>query len=82
MKTRSRLLIATSATLSLSLIASPIWAAGSSETDVTELTSISMAGQSVPVIKNGLYDRYRSNPPLSVISAESPDVDLSWFKQL
>ena len=47
-----------------------------------EMTTISMAGQQVPVVKGGLYDRFRSNPPLSVIAAEAPDVDLSWFKQL
>ena len=46
------------------------------------MTTISMAGQQVPVVKGGLYDRFRSNPPLSVIAAEAPDVDLSWFKQL
>ncbi|WP_445288561.1 acetoacetate decarboxylase (ADC) [Variovorax atrisoli] len=33
-------------------------------------------------MKGGLYDRYRSNPPLSVVEAEAPDVDMSWFKQL
>jgi len=36
----------------------------------------------VPVMKGGLYDRYRSNPPLSVVAAESPETDLSWFKTL
>ncbi|MEL7938226.1 acetoacetate decarboxylase (ADC) [Pseudomonas delhiensis] len=41
-----------------------------------------IAGHAVPVVKGGLYDRYRSNPPLSVIAAEAPDVDLSWFKGL
>lgn len=43
---------------------------------------IDIAGHEVPVVKGGLYDRYRSNPPLSVIAAEAPDVDLSWFKGL
>ncbi|MDG0832927.1 acetoacetate decarboxylase (ADC) [Pelomonas saccharophila] len=47
-----------------------------------QTTTIDVAGQPVPVVKGGLYDRYRSNPPLSVIAAEAPDVDLSWFKQL
>jgi hypothetical protein len=47
-----------------------------------QTTTIEIAGQPVPVVKGGLYDRYRSNPPLSVIAAEAPDVDLSWFKQL
>nr|WP_237770724.1 acetoacetate decarboxylase family protein [Pseudomonas humi] len=43
---------------------------------------INIAGHEVPVVKGGLYDRYRSNPPLSVIAAEAPDVDLGWFKGL
>ncbi len=47
-----------------------------------EPTTIRLAGQDVPVVKGGLYDRYRSHPPLSVIAAEAPDIDLSWFKQL
>ena len=45
-------------------------------------TEINLAGQVVPVVKGGLYERYRSNPPLSVIAAEAPDVDLSWFRKL
>ncbi|KAA8744392.1 acetoacetate decarboxylase (ADC) [Pseudomonas koreensis] len=50
--------------------------------DLTETTTIDIAGHSVPVVKGGLYDRFRSNPPLSVIAAEVPGVDLSWFKGL
>jgi hypothetical protein len=45
-------------------------------------TIIDIAGHPVPVVAGGLYDRYRSNPPLSVIQQEAPDVDLSWFKSL
>lgn len=45
-------------------------------------TTIDIAGHQVPVVKGGLYDRFRSNPPLSVIAAEAPSVDLSWFKGL
>lgn len=45
-------------------------------------TTIDIAGHPVPVRAGGLYDRYRSNPPLSVIAQEAPDVDLSWFKTL
>src|SRR5689334_21235590 len=45
-------------------------------------TQIELAGHQVPVVAGGLYDRYRSNPPLSVIEREAPDVDLSWFKTL
>jgi hypothetical protein len=48
----------------------------------TDTTTIDIAGQQVPVVKGGLYDRFRSNPPLSVIAAEVPGVDLSWFKGL
>ncbi|CAM3776214.1 acetoacetate decarboxylase (ADC) [Roseateles saccharophilus] len=59
----------------LSLSAGAVWAQ-------PQTTTIDVAGQPVPVVKGGLYDRYRSNPPLSVIAAEAPDVDLSWFKQL
>lgn len=47
-----------------------------------EQTLIQIAGHEVPVLQGGLYDRYRSNPPLSVIAAEAPGVDLSWFKGL
>lgn len=45
-------------------------------------TIIDIAGHPVPVVAGGLYDRFRSNPPLSVIATEAPDVDLSWFKTL
>jgi len=47
-----------------------------------DTTVIDIAGHSVPVLKGGLYDRYRSNPPLSVIQAEAPELDLGWFKGL
>jgi hypothetical protein len=43
---------------------------------------IDIGGHRVPVVKDGLYDRFRSNPPLSVIATEVPGVDLSWFKGL
>ena len=46
------------------------------------MTVIDLAGQQVPIVKNGLYDRFRSNPPLSAIASEAPDLDLSWFRQL
>lgn len=45
-----------------------------------ETTVIKIGDHDVPVVKGGLYDRFRSNPPLSVIAAESPGTDLSWFK--
>ncbi|MFO1300795.1 MAG: acetoacetate decarboxylase (ADC) [Burkholderiaceae bacterium] len=68
--------------LAVSLATHATWAAGPAEPTQPEMTTISMAGQQVPVVKGGLYDRFRSNPPLSVVAAEAPEVDLSWFKQL
>jgi len=58
------------------------WAEVSDEAAEEETTTIDIAGHAVPVVKGGLYDRYRSNPPLSVIASEAPEVDLSWFKGL
>ena len=43
----------------------------------TDTSTIDIAGHQVPVVKGGLYDRFRSNPPLSVIAAEVPGIDLS-----
>lgn len=65
---------AAAAAVSIGTLAHPAGAA--------EQTAINLAGHQVPVAKGGLYDRFRSNSPLSVIAAEAPDVDLSWFKQL
>ena len=45
-------------------------------------TVIDIARHPVPVLAGGLYDRYRSNPPLSVIAKEAPEADPSWFKTL
>ena len=50
--------------------------------DEVKYKTINLAGYPVPVIKDGLYDRFRSNPPLSVIAEESPSTDLSWFETL
>lgn len=50
--------------------------------DHAETRLIDIAGHPVPVVKGGLYDRYRSNPPLAVIQAEAPGLDLGWFKGL
>lgn len=44
--------------------------------------TIQLGGHDVPVDAGGLYDRFRSNPPLSVIAQEAPDVDLSWFNSI
>lgn len=52
------------------------------DTDDVDHTVINIAGHDVPVVADGLYDRYRSNPPLSVIREESPETDLSWFETL
>lgn len=57
----------------LAAAAAPSWAADK---------TIDIAGSPVPVVAGGLYDRYRSNPPLSVIAAEAPGLDLSWFHTL
>lgn len=70
--------VAAIAGLFVNALAASAWA----EVPATESTMIDIAGHEVPVVKGGLYDRYRSNPPLSVIAAEAPDVDLSWFKGL
>ncbi|WP_371227931.1 acetoacetate decarboxylase (ADC) [Pseudomonas sp. QE6] len=68
--------------LFLNALLTPAWAEVPSTNGQAESTIIDIAGHEVPVVKGGLYDRYRSNPPLSVIASEAPDVDLSWFKGL
>lgn len=55
---------------------------GAMALDATAANTIDIAGHPVPVVAGGLYDRYRSNPPLPVIEAEAPDLDLSWFRTL
>ncbi|NOV24432.1 acetoacetate decarboxylase (ADC) [Cupriavidus necator] len=60
----------------------PAGAAGTPAAKRAEATTIRIAGHEVPVVKGGLYDRYRSNPPLAVVEAEVPGIDLSWFKEL
>lgn len=64
------------------ILGAMIPAAWASSPEQVEQTVIDIAGHQVPVVKDGLYDRYRSNPPLSVVAEESPDTDLSWFKTL
>lgn len=34
----------------------------------------------MPVLEGGLFDRYRSNVPLSVVQAERPAIDVNWFE--
>lgn len=77
-------LATTGLALGLGLNALPAQAADAADAPTAPpgQTTIRLAGQEVPVVKGGLYERYRSNPPLSVIAAEAPDVDLSWFRQL
>lgn len=74
--------IALAAGVLLGVFAPFSWADGPVGTKPPESTLITIAGHEVPVPAGGLYDRYRSNPPLSVIAAEAPDVDLGWFKGL
>jgi len=65
----------------LSAVAAFSWAEGSLE--ATQLDGkTKLGGREVSVAAGGLYDRYESNPPLSVIAAEAPEIDLSWFKEL
>lgn len=61
----------------LTTLVSPVLA-----NEAVQYKNIALAGNTVPVVEGGLYDRYRSNPPLSVIEKESPTTDLSWFKTL
>lgn len=77
-----KLLNAVSAGLLFSSIATHTVAGASEMPSPTENTTVDIAGHSVPVVKGGLYDRYRSNPPLSAVAAEHPGMDLSWFKGL
>lgn len=71
-----------SATALASALLMPVTHAANGLPEYAETTQIDIAGLSVPVLKGGLYDRYRSNPPLAVIEAEAPGIDLSWFKGL
>lgn len=48
--------------------------------DAENNATVGLAGHDVPVLAGGLFDRYRSNPPLSVVQAERPALDLSWFE--
>jgi hypothetical protein len=74
--------VAAMAGVLLSAMALPSWATGLPEASQAGTATTRIAGQDVPVVAGGLYDRYRSNPPLSVIAAEAPSIDLSWFEEL
>lgn len=45
-------------------------------------TIIDLGGHKVPVVKGGMFNRFYSNSPLSVVAQERPDIDLSWFKTI
>lgn len=72
--------IALMAGIILSTFAAPSSAEKSAEVKRPDRTIINIAGHDVPVVAGGLYDRYLSNPPLSIIASEAPNIDLSWFK--
>ncbi|MBD9425198.1 acetoacetate decarboxylase (ADC) [Pseudomonas sp. PDM15] len=74
--------VALAAGVFLNAIAISSWAADAPSTQQAETATTVIAGHSIPVPAGGLYDRYHSNPPLSVIAAEAPDIDLSWFREL
>jgi len=65
----------------LNALVSSAWAANPGEFEQSDALTY-IAGQAIPVVKGGLYDRYQSNPPLAVIAREAPDIDLSWFEGL
>lgn len=65
-----------------SALAGNAWASSVTQAEAGTTTLIDIAGHQVPVVAGGLYDHYRSNPPLSVIEKESPATDLNWFKTL
>lgn len=67
--------------LLLAATAPPSWASSASDATPGQATT-TIAGQVIPVVAGGLYDRFHSNPPLSVIAKEAPGIDLSWFNGL
>lgn len=75
-------ILALTAGLMMAAITAPALASSDDSTAQPGQSLIDIAGHAVPVVKDGLYDRYRSNPPLSVIAEESPSTDLSWFEGL
>ncbi|WP_334037192.1 hypothetical protein [Alteromonas macleodii] len=66
--------------IGIGLLLSSMGVQSATEQDKQDVSIIDIAGHEVPVTKGGLYDRFRSNPPLSVIREEAPDLDLSWFE--
>jgi hypothetical protein len=74
--------VAVAAGILLNAITISSWAADVPAPQQARIATTIIAGHSVPVLAGGLYDRFHSNPPLSVIASEAPDVDLDWFKEL
>lgn len=66
----------------LSAATFPSWSANIPESGSSTTATTTIAGQTIPLVAGGLYDRFHSNPPLSVIASEAPNIDLSWFKEL
>lgn len=66
--------------IGIGLLISSMSVQSATEQDNQDVSIIDIAGHEVPVTQGGLYDRFRSNPPLSVIRQEAPNVDLSWFE--
>lgn len=66
--------------IGIGLLISSMSVQSATEQDNQDVSIIDIAGHKVPVTQGGLYDRFRSNPPLSVIRQEAPNVDLSWFE--
>lgn len=70
------------ATIAISLVLNTLGTGAVAQESQQKMTMVDIAGQQVPVVAGGMYDRFRSNTPLSVVAKESPKTDLSWFKTL
>lgn len=79
MNVKNTLLAAATSLLTLTATA---WSQAPAANKPVAQSVINIAGNQVSVPAGGLYDRFRSNPPLSVVATESPNTDLSWFKTL
>lgn len=55
-------------------------AAPIADRDDENTATVDLAGHDIPVLQGGLFERFGSNTPLSVVEAERPDIDISWFK--
>lgn len=61
--------IAAAAGIFLSTIATTSWATEVPTIHPVGTASTVIAGHTVPLLAGGLYDRFHSNPPLSVIAS-------------